>query len=205
MANLSDAYGTITVTKVGKEFIEFVKQAQDKDAYYVLVDEESLDDAKVQENGDLSFSFSTSGRWNYGNNIEGYLDGKWLQTREELKAAYDNFIEALEKKKGEVTVEYQDSDTAMDWMGDGVATLRVIAGDVLFVDDFSSTDITIPKFAEAQGESEYWALSYIYGDEVSDKYDKYVDEWNKNNEFKEGDTEPAGPAEWYDNEYQMED
>lgn len=205
MANISDAYGTFEVEKVGQEFLDFVKVAQGKNAYYLLIDEEDLNLAKVDDDGNLRLSFSTGGRWSYSTNLEGYLDGKWLQSEEDQKTAYANLIEAIEKKNGSITVEYQDSDTAMDWMGSGLATLRAVDGTVQFIDNFESEEITISKFAQAQGESEYWALEYIYGDEVADQYGQYYDNWKKDHEFKKGESEPAGPSEWYDNEYQMED
>lgn len=199
MANLSDAYGTINVSKIGKEFVEFVKKAQGGDAYYLLVDPESLEKADIEDTGDLSLSFSTFGRWSYGNNLEGYLGGKWLENTDEQKSAYSDLVKALTEKGGKITVEYNDSDTAMDWMGNGIATLRVVDGEVKFVDNFDSEEITLAKFADAQGESEYWALEYIYGDEVAAKYDQYATKLEKEGK------EVVSPETWYNTIYDDEE
>ena len=199
MANLSDAFGNIIVQKVGKEFLEFLRTVQDKDAYYTLVS--NLDDLIPDDDGDIEFDISDSGRWAYENNIDGYLNGEWMQGEDDKKA-YDKFIAAIKEKDGVVSIEYQDSDTAMDWMGSGYAELSSNNGEISYSKDFTEERITIERFAEQQGETQEWALEYIYGDEVADKYYKYVDEWKKTHDFIEGREEPACPEEWYNNEYQ---
>lgn len=194
MANISDAFGDITVTKVGKEFLKFINEVQ-KDAYYLLCDSP---DGVPDENGDISFPFGAGGRWSYENNIDGYLKGDWMSGDKEKKA-YDKFIKALIKKEGSISIDYQDSDTSMDWMGDGVFEMTVKDGQVVFSQNFQSEGITLRRFAEVNGEDLYWALEYIYGDEVAEKYGEYEDKLKKEGK------EPVDPGVWYDTIYEEEE
>lgn len=212
MANISDAFGDFKITKVGNEFIDFIKAVQgiNSDAYYRLIEVDSiLEDYKTEkyiepdENGDLEFSFSTGGRWGYTSNIEGYLMGQWMENDKNSKKAYDKFIKALIDKNGTLTITYNDSDTAMDWMGEGIFEMFVDEGELQFADNFIEQDFTLENFANQQGESEKWALEYVYGDEVASAYEDYLDEWEKDHSAPEFEgMQPAGPEEWYNNEYQ---
>lgn len=206
MANLSDAFGIIRVDRVAKEFIEYLKavQGEESQAYYVLADYYDFKDLVIDEDNNIEFKFSANGRWAYYNNLEGYLEGSWMQNEED-KPHHDKLLEAILKNNGMIEVEYSDSDTAMDWMSSGVYTVEVVDGEVSFSSSEQSEELTITGFAEHQGFSEWEALDYIYGDEVSDKYNEYYEEWKKDHEFIEGVSEPSGPAEWYDNEYQEEE
>lgn len=206
MANLSDATGTITVERVGKEFLEYLNtvQGEKSDAYYTLVDRADLMDAAADEKGNLSMMFSTFGRWDYGSNIQGYLQGTWMSEVEDKKA-YNKFIKALKKKGGVVDIEYTDCDTAMDWMGSGGFRLHIEEGKVTFSEGFEEENITVIAYAKMSGISEIEAVEYLHGDDVANEYDKYVEDWKKNNTLVKGETEPAGPSEWYDNVYQGEE
>ncbi len=198
MANLSDAFGTVTVEKVGAEFVEFLEIAQGGDAYYKLAEIENYEDIKPDKNNDLEFDFSTMGRWAYYNNLEGYLEGNWMNNDEKTKKAHKKFLKALKTKDGCVTVEYTDSDLSMDWMGTGVAQLDKEG----FNDNFEGVDIVLAKFAKLYGYTELEAFEYLHGYEAMEAYDKYVEQWKKDHHFVEGGSEPAGPEEWYDNEYE---
>lgn len=192
MANISDAWGDITVEKVGKEFLEFLKVAQ-KDGYYLLVESET--DFVPDSDGDLTLDFATGGRWAYESNLNGYLGGEWMQ-EDDQKEAYIKLLEALKAKGGRITVDYKDCDTAMDWMGTGVYEIYYDNGELVTTHNFDGEDITLEKFAELQGETKEWALEYIYGDEVAQLWWEYVD--------KEGDN--AKDVEyWYDNIYKEEE
>lgn len=170
MANISDGYGTITVDKVGHELKEFLTVVQDK-AYYLLVDD--VDNLEPDSEGDVEFTFGAGGRWNYESNIRGYLEGEWMNGEKEKKA-YNKFVRALKKKDGMVTIEYTDSDTGMDWMGSGRFDMYVDEDKtVQFSHEFNEEPVTIERYAEINGETTRWALDYIYGDEVGDKYDEY--------------------------------
>ena len=185
---------------MGKEFLEFLDAVQGTDAYYVLADKSDYEDVKPDEKNNLEFNFQTSGRWSYGNNLEGYLNGAWMNN--ENQGAWEKLIDALRDSGGCIEVDYKDSDTAMDWMGEGVAVLRVSSeegGGIEFNDSFESENITLEKYAEQQGFTEYEALEYVYGDEVADKYKEYCDA-----QEAKGHT-PANPDTWYDTEYQEED
>ena len=198
MANLSDAFGGIKVNKVGKEFLVFLNavQGEKSEAYYTLVDPYDLSELKADDDGDITFDFSTSGRWSYSNNIEGYLQGKWLTERGEYdKKAYNKFIKALKTKKGSVIINYTDSDGGMNWMGTGQATL---SADASFNNDFNEEVITVAGYAELCGYNEHEALDMLYGDEVVDAYNKYVEDLTKNN------TVIAAPGEWHENIYEVE-
>lgn len=207
MANLSDGFGEITVEKVGKEFIEFLKAVQDDDAYYRLVEYPEVDELEADDKGNLNFEFSASGRWAYSNNIEGYLNGTWMKNRKVEIEAYHKFIEVLKAKKGLVTVDYKDSDVAMDWMSEGTAELGVDdEGEIYFVDNSTDKDLTVADFAEQQGETEKWALGYLHGEEALEAYENYLEDWKSDHEgpMYKG-MEPACADEWYDNEYEQED
>lgn len=136
MANLSDAFGTIKVSKVGVEFLEFLKVVQNEEiAFYKLCENSDCEGVVPNSQGDISFKFSTFGRWSYSNNLSGYLDGDWMGDGENEKA-YQKFLAALIAKDGRVDVEYEDSDAAMDWKGAGHAVLAVVDGVPHFVEDF---------------------------------------------------------------------
>lgn len=207
MANLSDAFGDITVEKVGQEFIDYLKQVQgdDAQAYYKLVEVDQLERAEADEDGDLTMSFSTAGRWSYSTNIAGYLRGEWMDSRDtenkvsSNKDAYLKFVQAVIDKGGLVNISYTDSDSAMDWMGTGSFTMQAVDGEIVFADDFEEEVITIAGFAELQGETAEWALEYLYGDEVSNVYYDYVDN------CKTKGVEPVEADTWYDTIYEQED
>jgi len=197
MANFSDAFGIVKVNKVGQEFGEFLKVVQHNGAYYTLVNREDIEDIKPDK--DLEFDFSTAGRWNYGNNLDGYLNGEWMTNTDEEIKAYAKFITALKKKDGSVIIEYNDSDIAMGWMGTGIAKLSIVRGGLKFTNDFDEQEMTISNYAKMNGEDEYWALEYIYGDEVYDKYRKYSEK------CKSHGTEPVEPSNWYGIIYKPEE
>ena len=164
-----------------------------------MVDIEDYREVEPDEKNNLEFTFSTSGRWSYGNNLEGYLKGEWMNG--ENRGAWEKLIGALRDSGGFIEIGYKDSDTAMDWMGEGVAVLRVNSeegGDIEFHDSFESENITLEKYAEQQGFTEYEALEYVYGDEVADKYKEYCE-----TEEAKGNT-PAKPDTWYENIYEDE-
>jgi len=197
MANLSDAFGTIEVKSIGAEFIEFLNTVQNKDTYYSLV--ELIDiDKEPDEHGNLSFNFSTSGRWDYGSNLEGYLQGKWMVKTKE-KRAYQKFISALKRKDGSVTVTYTDSDRSNDWMGTGVAELSIINNKVNFTDTFNDEHITISGYAELCGYDDYEALELLHGDDIASQYSKYIKEWDH---IESEGIAPLGPDDWYKYEYE---
>lgn len=194
MANISDAFGTIKVSRVGKEFIEFLNttQGEGTDAYYVLADVVDFAGVEPDQNGDLSFTFSSFGRWSYGNNIEGYLNGTWMSSEKD-KAAYNNLIEAMKKRGGGVEIEYSDSETGSNFMGTGVATLRIIDGETVLNNTFEEKPITIIDYAELNGYSEIEAISSIYGEDVADKYETFLQEFVG--------AKPPSADEWYENIY----
>lgn len=186
---------------MGKEFLEFLDAVQgtEEKAYYKLVDIEDYKDVEPDEKNNLEFKFQTAGRWSYGNNLEGYLNGSWMNN--ENQGAWEKLIDALRDSGGCVEVDYKDSDAAMGWMDEGVATLRVSSeegGGIEFNDSFESENITLEKYAEQQGFTEYEALEYVYGDEVADKYKEYCDA-----EEAKGNT-PADLEKWYESIYEDE-
>lgn len=206
MANLSDAFGTIEIKRVGKEFIDFLNKVQNQDAYYLLASHCDYEGVEPDAEGSMSFKFSTSGRWSYSNNLEGYLKGEWMNDNGKLQEAYKEFTESVIAKKGVVTIDYADSDTAMDWMGYGSARLSCINDKINFFNSFNEEEFTLQAFAEMQDETELWALEYVYGEEVAEAYDKYLIEWKINHSGPEYEgMHPACPSEWYDNDYQPEE
>lgn len=205
MANLSDAFGKITIENVGQEFADFLNIVQ-KDAYYKLIEDWGCDPQVVAVNveGNMTtIEFWASGRWSYENNLDGYLKGEWMN-EPNLKEAHQKLFDAIIAKNGLIVVEYKDSDPGCEWLGDGIYQVEVIDGEVVCSFNFIDGEYSVKNFAEFNGETEEWALEYIYGDEVADKYYAYVEEWKKTHNFVEGREEPAGPDEWYNNEYQEE-
>lgn len=196
MANLSDAYGEVSIDKVGNEFKEFIKAVQGDTAYYQLVDD--VDNIEVDNNGNAVFSFGACGRWNYESNVDGYLKGTWMNGEGDEKA-YKKFIKAFKDKKATLTIEYEDSDPSMDWMGKGVFEMTVGEdGEIEFSHDFEEERVTIPGFANMHGETDRWALEYLYGDEVATEYDEYEEKTKKEGK------EPVGPDDWYSEIYEEE-
>lgn len=217
MANLSDADIHITAEKVGKELVNYINANTDTD--YAIV-YGPIDLSEVDENGDVDINSSSSGRWAYSNNLEGYFDAgrvkDWLGVnsdyeymKEEFRDGYKQkananyeaylaLIEAIKRTGGRVDIEYTDCDPATGWMGDGTAMLELVDGEVVFSQDFNEEKLSIARFAEIQGESEYWALEYIHGDEVAEAYDKYL------KQCKKEDTKPADVDTWYDEIYEEE-
>lgn len=196
MANISDAYGTITVERAGQDLVYFLKVVQEK-AYYILIDD--VDNLTADSDGYVEFTFGAGGRWSYNTNIQGYLLGDWMNGEKE-KEAYDKFIKAFKEKKGLLVIEYSDSDVAMNWMGKGFFQMGVDDdGEIEFSDNFEEEEVTIKALAEANGEDTYWALEYIYGEEVSEKYDEYAEKCEKEGK------EPATPEVWFESIYEEEE
>lgn len=191
MANVSDGYGDVRVDRVGQELKDFLTVVQDGAYYYLFDDVENIE---VTPNGNAEFTFGSGGRWNYEANIRGYLEGEWMNGEKE-KEAYDKFIDAFKKKNGKITIEYTDSDTAMDWMGEGIYQMSVEEGEIQYTHSFKEERITLERFAEQNGESLEWALEYIYGDEVAEAYAKYK---------KEKGELAVGADVWYDTIYEEE-
>lgn len=207
MANLSDSFGTIKVEKVGKEFLEFLNivQGKDSDAYYTLVDREDFNGVEPDKDGNLTFDFSTFGRWNYGNNIEGYLRGDWMVNTDSDKKAHTKLHKAIIDKDGSVIIEYTDSDGSTDWIGTGVAELASREGEIYFNNCFNDEIMSIKRYAELYGyDDEIEVMESLHGDEAADAYVKYIEGWKKDHEFISGSSEPACADEWYDNEYEQE-
>lgn len=189
MANISDVSGVITVEKIGKEFLDFLKVVQD-DAYYKLVDGEL--EYVPDDDGDLELDFYSMGRWHFGSNLQGYLGGEWMSGEKE-STAHEKLLRALKRKKGHICVEYFDSDTAMDWMGQGMYEMFYEDGELVQNDSFDEERITLERFAEVNGESKEWALEYIYGDEVLESWHTYKEKGGKKDiEY------------WFDNIYEEE-
>lgn len=139
MANLSDAYGTIRVHKVGKEFLRFLNRVQGEksDAYYTLVDREDLN-VEADENNNLELKFSTFGRWAYKNNIEGYLKERWLNSDVD-KRAYARLLAVMVQKKGSIEIVYEDSDPALGWSEEGSFTMSIENGELAFTEETRDT------------------------------------------------------------------
>lgn len=205
MANLSDAFGEIEVKNVGKEFLEFITKVQAPDeVYYRLCENDNLDNVKADKDNNVKFDFSTFGRWCYLSNVEGYLRGDWMNEPKDKKP-YEKFMKAFREKNGSVLITYTDSDTGMDWMGTGTIHMYVDKkGEIQFDEDSNTESVTIPAYAQLYGITEYDAVESLYGDEVTTAYEKYVDEWHKEHDYKPGESEPAGIAEWYYNDYEYE-
>lgn len=194
MANISDGYGDVIVERVGHELKEFLLEVQ-KDAYYILFDD--VENMEPDSDGDVEFTFGSGGRWNYESNLRGYLEGEWM-TGEKEKKAYNKFIRAFKKKDGLISVEYKDSDTSMDWMGEGEYNMSVCEGEVIFEHDFQEEHVTLERFAEVNGYSPMEAIQYLYGDEVAVAYDEYTEKCDKEGK------EHLPPDVWYDTVYESE-
>lgn len=188
MANISDAFGEVTIEKVGQEFLDFLKIAQ-KDGYYLLVDGDL--DYAPDSDGDLSFDFSSGGRWAYANNLDGYLGGEWMNSDEE-KEAHAKFLEAIEKKKGKITIDYTDGDMGLEWIGTGVYEIRAGDEGLVHSSGFEEEEATITTYMSLHNVPEEEAVEYIRGEEVAQAFTEYKE--------KEGDN--AKDAEyWLENIY----
>lgn len=197
MANLSDAFGTITVEKVASEFLDYAKIASKN--YYNLADSSDLESVVPDDNNSASFSFSTFGRWSFCASLENYLDpaGIWHQDGDE-KVAYERLSEALLKTNGQIVYEYTDSDSAMGWMGTGVAQLEVVDGELRYTDNFDEEDISIRGYADLTGNSIAESIDILYSYEASEAWVNYVEKCEK-----EG-VKPADPDMWFNDIYEEE-
>jgi uncharacterized protein YbjQ (UPF0145 family) len=200
MANISDAFGTIVVKHVGREFLNYLRtvQGSESQAYYKLVEIDQLDQAEVSVDGEVVIDFSTGGRWYYGNNLKGYLQGEWMRASEYTpkshQEAYDEFVEAVKKKDGIVSVEYTDSDTAMDWMGVGSYTMQGRNGEVEFGEVFDEERITLERYCELYDYTWQEAIEWLYGDEISEAYFKHKEQQRAN--LPENEIIESSPAEF---------
>lgn len=200
MANLSNAFGKIVVEKVGKEFLEFLKTVQDHDGYKLVEPDDYAPYRNVipDEDGNLSMDFSTSGRWSYASNIEGYLQGTWMTTRAKDSEAYQKLLDALKETGGYIWIEYTDSDPAMDWMGKGIYKIEGQNGEITIFDDWKDQELTITGYAEMTGQSIYDVMDILHSEESAIAYQNYLEE------CKNTGKEPLDPDYWYDNEYEEE-
>jgi hypothetical protein len=211
MANLSDAFGTITVDRVGVEFLDFLRKVQgkEKDAYYKLVEIEDLNNAQPTPNGNLKMDFNTFGRWNYFTNVEGYLGGNWMEANEYVpkshEVAYKKFVKAFNAKNGKITIKYTDSDSAMDWIGTGKVEVVPENGGVSISEAFKEDRMTMHNYCKLYNADLDEAIESLYGDDVAAAYEKYKAKQNANlptNEIVE--RSPADFDEWLENEYEGE-
>lgn len=220
MANLSDANVTLEAKGCGNELVDYINATNADPTDYAIVYGE-FDDTYVDENNDATIESNSSGRWAYENNLEGYFSSErvksWLgvdsdfewaantgvkdkyrkQTSEQY-AAYLKLVEAI-KKGGKLEITYTDNDPAMRWCAEGVASLELIDGEVVFNHSSESEDLTIERYCEMERISVIEAIEILYGDEALDSYRKY----QKN--CKEKGTKEASADEWYDNIYEEEE
>lgn len=220
MANLSSAEVEITVEKVGKEFLDYVKATNEQAGDYVIVYDGFSEE--LDENGDLHIVGSSSGRWAYSNNLEGYFDQNrvkdwlgvnsdyaWLKDEAKKKeyleqsnkqyGAYLKLVEAIKEKNGRVEINYTDCDPAMDWMGSGGAVLELQDGEVTFSHGFDEESLDVTAYAEMNDISITEAFEVVHGEEPAEKWSEYVKECEKKGE------EPKDPQVWYDEDFEWED
>lgn len=220
MANLSDANVEIYAEGVGKELLEYINTTNKSLSDYAIVYEGYS--VSEDEKGNTKIDGSSSGRWSYSNNLEGYFDPAkvkgwlgvdadyaWLDDEARKKeyqeqsseqyAAYLKLVEALKKTGGRIEISYTDCDPAMDWMGTGGATIEVEDGEIVYLHSFDDEPLTIASFAEQQGEDLFWALEYLHGEEVGEAYARYEEQCKKEGK------EVVEPDTWYDTIYDYED
>lgn len=187
MANCSDAFGTITVRGVGREFLKYAKAVYATGGYN-LAEEGDMEGVKPAK--DLQFTFSTFGRWNFESNLESFLspDGLWHKNYTD---EYEALCEAIKKTNGSIVYEYTDSDGANDWMGKGVAQLELVDGEIRFSKEFEEEQFTIEGYQELYEVNEFDAISQLYGEEVADAWTEYK------NDHADADFE-----DWYSNIYE---
>lgn len=221
MANLSSANVNIFVEKVGKELIAYINATNEQGGDYVIV-YDNIPESEVDKNGNVEIHGSSSGRWAYSNNLEGYFDKNhvenwlgvssdyaWLDDEEKKKeyleqsnkqyAAYLALVEAIKERDGRVEIDYTDCDPAMDWMGSGGAVLEVSDGEVTFSHSFDEENLDITTYAEMDGISITEAFEVLHGEEPAEKWDEYVEECEKKG------AEPKDPQVWYDEDFEWED
>lgn len=172
MANISDARGTVTVKKVGEEFLEYASCTSRN--YYPLVDKYDLSDEHPDKNGDISITFNSQGRWSYSSNLDYYLapDGCWHENGE-ASDLYDKLYDKIRETGGSIVFEYTDFETGNRFIGSGVAKLELVDGEVQYTDDFSSSDLSIKKYSEVCDVSFAEAIESLYSYEASTAWDSY--------------------------------
>ncbi len=221
MANQSTANVEISAEKVGKELVAYIRATNNTPTDYAIV-YSTPEEARVDENGDITISDGSSGRWQYSRNLEGYFDSgsvkewlgvdedySWLQDesakskyKEDGKksyAAYLELVKAIKEKDGRIDINYTDCDPAMDWMGDGSASLELMDGEVVYSHTFEEKDLDITEYANQNDMSIFDAMDMLHGEEPAIGYNDYVDKCKK-----EG-SKPKDPQAWYDEDFEWEE
>jgi hypothetical protein len=197
MANLSDASVTVTVDKVGAEFLKYARAVSDSE-YAILSYLE--DDVAPDADNNLSITGSATGRWAYSNNLEGYFEPQqvenWLgvnskydylkpEHREDaLKksllsyAAYKELCEAIVKTGGSVTIEYVDTESGVGFIDEGTAIIGSLDGEVTYNLEQEEVEYNVANFMQATTTTLYDAIDIMHGDEAADAYYEEVGEDN---------------------------
>ncbi len=219
MANLSSAGVDIVVTNVGEEMLNYINVTNETPTDYAIVYEGF--DTHVNDNGDFVISGSSSGRWAYSNNLEGYFDServkgwlgvdtdyKWLDDEAKRKeyteqsarqyTAYLELVKAIKEKDGRVEINYTDCDPAMGWMSTGGAVLEYEDGEMVFMHSDESEELDITGYADQQGMDIEEAFELLHGEEPAEAWSKYV------KQCKDKGVEPKDPQVWYDEDFEWE-
>ena len=121
MANITDAWVTITANKVGAELQAYIEHANDNS--YNILDS----DFRIEKKGDnWQFFGRASGRWAYRHNLASYFgeeDGCGLDS--EKSQLMRGLKDAIAQRGGSIDFAWTDCDPAMDWITKEVARLGV--------------------------------------------------------------------------------
>lgn len=122
MANLTTAKVTIIAHKVGPQLKRYIDDSTQY-SYDILSDYGS---GYGLEKRDETWTFEGygTGRWNYGNNVDGYFGGKdgWFGPDSECLVSYRELAEAIVSTRGSLAIEWTDYDPG-EWIGQGDAYL----------------------------------------------------------------------------------
>lgn len=191
MANCSSAVVEISVDKVGKEFLEYVKTVGDPE-YHIISDD--LSSVEADENNNLYVEGWATGRWSYSNNLEGYFepsrvaqwlgvgaDYSWVEeqekrdqyARESLESyiAYKKLSEAMVERDGKITIAYTDEEGGNGFISKGIATIQAVGGELTLTDDSETYDYNVVNGMEYLGyDTLEEAIEILHGDEALTAY-----------------------------------
>lgn len=196
MANISCAYGYITLTTATKEDLKdflFLHVLSEKNAYYdttiegitnlqptiedyeyldVLIDEQKDEETLTDTTYQVTFSFHANGRWNFENNLNWFFDC--------LEKDYDDdAINALRNNLKTQTIkaffDYTDEEQGCGFIVDKEVLLTYNKGHVTKdVQNSNEYDYTVQNLIDKEIYDPYEVVSEHY---LKDHYDDFVNHW----------------------------
>ena len=187
MANISSAFGTVTIQAQTPELIKKLLQLHtevEKNAHYdtTIEYEENELDTNIyhiphEDQYEFEAPFYASGRWTFESNVNWFFSSLKGNYDEEFKKFNENLIQLKNKiKEHDFTVifNFTDSESGCDFIHKGIATVEWSASkqtDTVQYNIIESHDFTVEALLECEIYDEGDVLSVQY---ILDNYDKVM-------------------------------